>query len=44
MECLDSGMSLFRESPVAGAALQSCYKETFGKEYCETDAIVLMEE
>ena len=44
MECLDSGLFFFRECPVAGTALQSCYKEAFGKEYCETDAIVLMEE
>ena len=44
MECLDSGLFFFRECPVAGTALQSCYKEAFNKEYCETDAIVLMEE
>ncbi len=45
MECLDSGMVLFREiCSDAKTALQACYKEAFGKEYCETDAIVLMEE
>ncbi len=44
MECLDSGMALFREiCGDAKTALQACYKEAFGKEYCETDAIVLME-
>ena len=44
MECLDSGMFLFTESPGTKAALQSCYKEAFGKEYDEADVVVLLEE
>jgi len=44
MECLDSGMVLFRENCTPGEALESSYRQAFGKEYCETDAIVLMEE
>ena len=44
MDCLDSGMFLFKESPDAKAALQSCYKEAFGKEYDESDVVVLLEE
>ncbi|PWJ35534.1 hypothetical protein [Fibrobacter succinogenes] len=44
MEYLDSGMVLFTESPGTKAALQSCYKEAFGKEYDESDIIVLQEE
>lgn len=44
MDCLDSGMFLFKESPGAKAALQSCYKEALGKEYDESDVVVLLEE
>ena len=44
MDCLDSGMFLFTESPGTKAALQSCYKEAFGKEYDEADVVVLLEE
>ena len=44
MECLDSGIFFFTESPDSKAALQSCYKEAFGKEYDESDVVVLLEE
>jgi hypothetical protein len=44
MDCLDSGMFLFTERLGTKAALQSCYKEAFGKEYDESDTIVLLEE
>ena len=44
MDCLDSGMFLFTESLGTKAALQSCYKEAFGKEYDEADVVVLLEE
>lgn len=44
MECLDSGMLLFKESPDTKAALQACHKEAFGEEYNENDSVVLLEE
>jgi len=44
MDCLDGGMFLFTERLGTKAALQSCYKEAFGKEYDEADTIVLLEE
>lgn len=43
MDCLNSGMILFAESPDSKETLQSCYKEAFGKEYDESDTIVLLE-
>lgn len=44
MECLDSGMVMFKESPDTTAALKACYNQAFGEEYEEGDAVVLMEE
>jgi len=44
MECLDSGMVLFRENCTPGEALESSYRQTFEKDYDENDVVVLMEE
>ncbi len=45
MECLDSGMALFRETcGDAQAALRACYAQAFGKDFDENDIVVLMEE
>lgn len=40
MECLDSGMVMFRENCTPGEALESSYRQAFGKD----DVAVLMEE
>ena len=44
MECLDSGMVLFRENCTLGEALESCYLQAFEKDYDGNDVVVLMEE
>lgn len=44
MECLDSGMVLFKECADAKTALQACYKEAFGEEYDGNEVIVILEE
>ena len=44
MECLDSGMVLFKECADAKTALQACYKEAFGKECDENVVVVILEE
>ena len=42
MECLDSGMTLFKDSPDANAALRACYAHAFGDSYDENDVTVLL--
>jgi hypothetical protein len=42
MECLDSGMVLFRESCTPGEALESSYRQALGKDFCENDVIQLL--
>ena len=42
MECLDSGMVLFRENCTPGEALESSYRQAFGKDFCENDVIQLL--
>ena len=44
MDCLKGGMIYCAERSDKKTALQSCYKEAFGKEYDESDTIVLLEE
>ena len=44
MNCLKGGMTYCAERPDKKTTLQSCYKEAFGKEYDESDTIVLLEE
>ena len=44
MECLDSGMVLFREYYDAEMALEACYQQAFEKDYDGNDVVVLMEE
>ena len=44
MECLDSGMALFRENCSPGEALESSYRQAFEKDYDGNDVVVLMEE
>jgi len=44
MECLDSGMVLFRESCTPQAALESCYQQAFGTDFDRNDVIILMQE
>ena len=44
MDCLDSGMVLFKECADAKTALQACYEEALGKEYDENEVIVILEE
>ena len=42
MECLDSGMVLFRENCTPGEALESSYRQAFDKDFCENDVIQLL--
>ena len=42
MECLDSGMVLFRESCTQQAALESSYQQAFGTDFDRNDVIILM--
>ncbi|SMP53636.1 hypothetical protein [Fibrobacter sp. UWB10] len=44
MECLDSGMALFRENCTPEEALESSYRQAFEKDYDKDDVVVLMEE
>ena len=44
MECLDSGMVLFRDDYDAKMALEACYPQAFEKDYDGNDVVVLMEE
>ena len=44
MECLDSGMFLFRDYPDAMTALRACYTQAFDDAYDEDDVTVLLEE
>ena len=44
MECLDSGMVLFRESCTPQAALESSYRQAFGANFDRNDVIILMQE
>lgn len=44
MDSLKGGMTYCAERPDKKTALQTCYKEAFGKEYDESDIIVLLEE
>lgn len=43
MECLDSGMVLFRENCTPGEALESSYRQAFGTDFDKDDVAVLME-
>lgn len=42
MECLDSGMVLFRESCTPRLALESSYRQAFGTDFDKDDIIQLM--
>ena len=42
MICLDSGMTLFKDSPDAMTALRACYAHAFGDAYDESDVTVLL--
>ena len=44
MECLDSGMALFRENCTPGEALELSYRQAFGTDFNKDDIAVLMEE
>ena len=44
MECIDSGMVMFRENCTPGEALESSYRQAFGKDFDKDDIAVLMEE
>ena len=44
MECLDSGMVLFRENCTPGEALESSYRQAFGANFDRNDVIILMQE
>ena len=44
MECLDSGMFLFKDYPDAMTALRACYTQAFDDVYDESDVTVLLEE
>ena len=44
MDCLDSGMILFRENCTPGEALESSYRQAFGTDFDKDDIAVLMEE
>ena len=43
MECLDSGMVLFRENYTPGEALESSCRQAFGTDFDKDDVVVLME-
>ena len=42
MECLDSGMVLFKECCTPQAALESSYRQAFGANFDRNDVIILM--
>ena len=42
MECLDSGMVLFKECCNSKTALESCYRQAFGTDFDGNDVIQLM--
>ena len=42
MECLDSGMVLFKECCTPQAALESSYRQAFGTDFDRNDVIILM--
>lgn len=42
MECLDSGMVLFKESCTPQTALESSYRQAFGTDFDGNDVIILM--
>ena len=42
MECLDSGMVLFKENCTPQAALESSYRQAFGTDFDGNDVIQLM--
>ena len=44
MECLDSGMVLFRENCTPGEALESSYRQAFGTDFDKDDCIVILSE
>ena len=44
MECLDSGMVLFRENCTPGEALESSYRQAFGKDFDKDDCFVILSE
>lgn len=43
MECLNSGMAMFRENCTPGEALESSYRQAFGTDFDKDDVVVLME-
>ena len=42
MECLDSGMALFRENCTPGDALESSYRQAFGTDLDKDDIMLLL--
>lgn len=44
IECLDSGMAMFRENCDLKMALQNCYEQAFWEVFEENDVMVLVEE
>jgi len=44
MECLDSGMVLFRKSCTPGEALESSYRQAFDTEFDGNDCFVILSE
>ena len=44
MECLDSGMVLFRENCTPGEVLESSFRQAFGTDFDKDDIAILMEE
>ena len=44
MECLDSGMVLFRKNCTPGEALESSYRQAFDTEFDGNDVIILVQE
>ncbi len=44
MDCLDSGMVLFRENCTPGEALESSYRQAFGKDFDKDDCFVILSE
>ena len=44
MECLDSGMVLFRGGCTPQAALESSYRQAFGMDFDKNNFIILVEE
>ena len=44
MECIDSGMVMFKEKCNSKTALEACYREAFREDLNEGDVVVLMTE